>query len=91
MPNGLFGGVVRERLTLLLDVQEQDLRLRGSLRFQNDSWSALKFVPNALLCAVATADVFVLNVKKNVNSLAQPVHYINQISSIVTIILTSIW
>ncbi len=62
IPNGLFGGVARERLMLLLDVQEHDLRLKGSFKFQNDSWSALKFVPNALFCAVVTPDDLLLKV-----------------------------
>jgi hypothetical protein len=48
---------------LLLEVQEQDLRLNGSFKFQNDSWSALKFVPNALFCAMGTITPFDLPLK----------------------------
>ena len=41
---------------LLLDVQEQDFRLRGSLKFHNGSWSFLKFDEKDLACVEETLD-----------------------------------
>lgn len=48
---------------LLLDVQEQDFRLRGSLKFQSGSWS-LKFDEKDLACVEATLDDLVLEIEE---------------------------
>ena len=68
IPKGLLGRAARARLTLLLDVQEHDLRLKGSFKFQKDSWSALKFVPNVLLGVVVTLEDLLLKVEKEMMS-----------------------
>ena len=61
IPNGdLAGGGTRDRLMLLLDVQEQDFRLRGSLKFHNGSWSLLKVEENGLPWAEDTPEDFEL-------------------------------